>query len=78
MTKFEFEHTDTFGGEANYCWARRETIEVKENVSDLSLVRRAKSWAGLTGIKCRKENMGDSIALYPVGLCQVVFINRVY
>jgi hypothetical protein len=26
---YQVEHTDTFGGEANYCWCRRYDIEAK-------------------------------------------------
>lgn len=28
MEKWNVEYTDTFAGEANYCWVRRATIEV--------------------------------------------------
>lgn len=28
MDVYAVEYTDTFGGEANYCWVRRATIEV--------------------------------------------------
>jgi len=28
--KFQIEYTDTFGGEANYAWARRAVIEVAD------------------------------------------------
>ena len=70
-----FEHTDTFGGEANYSWAKREAYTGKAIApSSLSLVRAAKKWAGISGIRCRTEHYGDMIAIYPQGLCQVVFI----
>lgn len=29
MSKYDIEWTDTFGGEANYCWTERYTIEAK-------------------------------------------------
>jgi len=29
MTKFKIEITDTFGGEANYCWVRRYEYKAK-------------------------------------------------
>lgn len=67
------EHTDTFGREANYSWVRRAHIPA--DVSDRALVRRAKAWAGLTGIRCRVERHGDTVAIYPRGICQVVFAN---
>jgi hypothetical protein len=75
QTKFKFEYTDTFGGEANYSWVRRCEIEAPENISDLALMRRAKKWAGLTNVRGRSEDWGDSLAFYPRGSCTVLFIN---
>jgi hypothetical protein len=69
-----FEHTDTFAGESNYSWVRRHTLDLPDNVSDLSLVRKAKAWAGLSGIKARVEKFGDMIAIYPSGIAHVVFV----
>lgn len=45
MATITIEHTDTFGGEANYCWVRRETVEEPEGkpFSKLALVRKPKS-----------------------------------
>ena len=74
MATFNCEITDTFAGEANYSWVRRETIEVPDNASDLVVVRRAKSALGLTNIKCRKSDYGDMIELRPYGMAQVAFI----
>lgn len=70
-----FEHTDTFGGEANYSWVRRHSFaNLTPDLTDLQIVRRAKAWAGLTGIRCRVEHYGDMTAIYPSGICHVVFI----
>jgi hypothetical protein len=71
----QFEHTDTFGGEANYCWVRRAYLTKADSVSDRALVRRAKAWAGLTGIPARVDRFGDTIAIYPRGICHVLFVN---
>ncbi len=30
MHKFTYEYTDTFGGDANYCWVNRGTVYVPE------------------------------------------------
>ena len=30
MHTFEYEYTDTFGGEANYCWVKRGKVHVPE------------------------------------------------
>lgn len=76
--KYEIEVTDTFGGEANYCWVRRAEIEVDAGISDLMLVRRAKAAVGYTGIKCRRDEIGDTIVLRPIGLLQIMFITPCY
>jgi hypothetical protein len=77
--KVILELTDTFSGEANYSWVKRETLDLPADTSDLSIVRKAKEWAGLTGYKCRKENYGlDFICLHPQGICQVLFITFQY
>lgn len=68
------EHTDTFGGEANYCWVKRWKCAAE--LTDVQAIRLAKSLTGYTGHKCRKNDMGDSIALYPARVCQVIFIGH--
>ena len=70
---FDVEITDTFGGEANYSWVRRATIKAPADIPDSALVRRAKQAIGLCGPH-RKEDFGDTIALYPTGACLVCFI----
>lgn len=74
MSRITFELTDTYGGEANYSWGRQGEYSGKNPDSELSIVRDAKRFAGLTGIPCRRENLGDMIALYPFGMCIVLFI----
>lgn len=74
----QFEYTDTFGGEANYSWCKRHEETFPADITDRALVRRAKAWAGLTGIPCRVENYGDEIRLYPAGHCTVLFVSTVY
>jgi hypothetical protein len=71
-----FEHTDLFGGEANYSWVRRHSFAPKTELSDRQVVRKAKKWAGLTGMRCRTENDGDTIRIdaSPAGLLHVVFV----
>lgn len=76
QTNIQWEITDTFAGDANYSWVRRGTIKTKpgEDFSDLAAVRRVKKEIGWNGHKCRVENYGDMIALYPRGYCEVCFI----
>lgn len=69
-----FEHTDTFGGEANYCWVRRESHE-RAGLSKRAIIRRAKAFAGFTGRRCDVDDSGDMIRITPKhGLCQTVFV----
>ncbi len=91
MNRYTYEHTDTFAGEANYCWINRGAVTMpdmthygydgaqgyaKANASfERELVRRVKADLGFTGHPCRKESWGDTIALYPRGMCQVIFIS---
>ena len=70
---WNLEHTDTIGGDANYCWVRRGTIAVKTD-TNLAAVRAAKAYLGWSGHPCRVEIYGDTIAIYPRGVCQVCFL----
>ena len=40
--KVTFEHTDTFGGEANYSWVKRGTLDIPEGTSDRGIVTKVK------------------------------------
>jgi hypothetical protein len=75
-TIIQWEMTDTFGGESNYSWVRRGVVDTKEgeDFSDLAAIRRVKKAIGWNGLRCKVDNYGDTIALYPVGMCQVCFI----
>jgi hypothetical protein len=72
------EYTDTFGGEANYAWVIREEISLPDQASDLSIVRAAKAALGLSGVRCRRSDLGELLELRPHGSCSVVFISPVY
>ena len=75
--RIQVEHTDTFGGEANYSWVNRVEFTVPDEASDLQIVRRAKAELGLTGVACKRNDLGDAIELRPIGYAQVVFIDVV-
>jgi hypothetical protein len=69
------EITDLFGGEANYSWVRRTQIPVPRDYSDLTLVRRAKAWAGWNGLRSTTESAGgECITVRPHGMLQIMFI----
>ena len=72
----QFEVTDLFGGEANYSWVKRETVSFDEKLSDRAIVRRAKAWAGWTGMRCKVDNFGDMFRIdaSPSGLLNVLFV----
>ena len=74
--KVSVEYTDTFGGEANYAWVRRTdlTPDDVDLDNERAVVRWAKAWAGLTGVRCDREDYGDTIILRPRGMCTVLFI----
>lgn len=76
--KWHFEFTDTFSGEANYSWVRREESMMPPGISGRTLMRRAKAWAGLTGCRGKTVNLGETLAFYPSGSCTVLFITPSY
>jgi len=73
--KINIELTDTFGGEANYSWVRRYSIDAAENVTDLAMMRRIKKAAGLNGVRGRVAKYGDTWEFRPCGTCVVLFAN---
>ena len=90
MHKYQIELTDTFAGEANYCWVKRATVTMPEltaygydggsnyakanHIFERELMKRAKAAVGLTVIKGRKHSYGDQIDFRPYGLAQVMFV----
>lgn len=71
MENYNFEYTDTFGGEANYSWVKRGEVTATSS----NVVRRVKALLGLEGVRCTREEHGNMIILRPVGSCTVVFIS---
>jgi hypothetical protein len=66
------EYTDTFGGEANYCWVRRATVDGK---GKRSILRRARAALGLTGVRGRiTADFGDEWHWVPRGCCTVLMV----
>lgn len=86
---YEVELTDTFGGEANYGWVRREKVTVPEwphfkgwdgngtrepKGYQRTLMRNAKAAMGLTGVRGVTSSHGDTIEFRPYGQCVVMFV----
>lgn len=90
MNAHKIELTDTFAGEANYCWVKRAVITMPElthygydgyanyakaNKSyERELMRRAKAEFGLTNVRGQKSRLGDTIEFRPYGIAAVMFI----
>ena len=90
MHKYQLEITDTFGGEANYCWVKRYSLTMPElthygydgatnyykanKVYKRELVRKAKALAGWTGHRCEVTDFGDTLEIRPRGACMVAFV----
>lgn len=74
MMKYNIEVTDTFGGEANYSWVQRYTLDLLDTISNYALVRRAKREIGWSGKRCLTVNYGDMIEVRPYGECMVAFV----
>ncbi|WP_315826109.1 hypothetical protein [Bradyrhizobium sp. SZCCHNG3015] len=74
----EVEYTDTFGGEANYAWVKRETLELPCGLSDRAVMRRAKAAMGLSGVRGRSYVNGDMWEFRPYRSCTVMFANVRY
>lgn len=91
MNTYEYEYTDTFAGEANYCWVKRGKVTMpclthygydgssnysKANKTAMrELMKAVKAELGLTGIRGRTYHHGDMSEFRPYGMSTVLFIN---
>ena len=77
---YDLELTDTYAGETNYSWVKRETLIYATEPTDRRLILDAKRALGLTGTRCTISvdgaDTGATIQLDPRGLCQRAFITR--
>ena len=86
---YQVELTDTFGGEANYCWVRRERVAHREwtHFADFDgngrrepkgyqaeLMRRAKAAVGMTNVRGVTRKIADGYEFVPHGLNMVMFV----
>lgn len=79
MAIYNVEVTDTFGGEANYCWVKRASFEAPADASDAMLIRRAHKLTGYSGARYRKDSFnGDTIRLDYYRMCVCCFIVAEY
>lgn len=84
------EYTDTFAGEANYSWVNRAIVNMPELTQfgydggtnyvqanrryDRELMRRAKAAVGLTGVRGRRTEYGDTLEFRPYRSATVLFV----
>ncbi|WP_407156327.1 hypothetical protein [Bradyrhizobium sp. STM 3557] len=72
------EYTDTFAGEANYCWVKRATLTLRVGSSDRAIMRAAKAAMGLSNVRGRLDSHGDSFEFRPYRSATVMFVSTVY
>jgi hypothetical protein len=72
---FDCELTDTYGGEANYCWVNRFTLTLPLDYSDARVMRAAKRAAGYSNVPGSSMSYGDMLEYRPRGQCVVLFVN---
>lgn len=72
--KYQVEYTDTFGGDANYCWCDRYVIDLPDNASIRQICRAAKKAAGLSGVRGVWATYGDVYSFEPHRSCTVLFV----
>jgi hypothetical protein len=88
---YHIEYTDTFAGEANYCWVKRAKVTMPEltyygydggtnyakanKVYQRELMRQAKAAIGLSGVRGVTYRYGDMVEFRPHGSATVMFIN---
>ena len=57
------EYTDLFGGDANYAWVRRFDFDCTD-MTDLQIIRRAKSELGISGMRALYSHNLSDLARY--------------
>ena len=90
MNTYEYEYTDTFAGESNYCWVKRGKVTMpclthygydglhgygKANkTAARELMKAVKAELGLTGIRGNLYHHGDITEFRPYRMNTVLFI----
>ena len=73
---YNVEITDTFGGEANYCWVKRGTTTAKTRRGIIKAVKDLAGWTDWCRVKVVYSSV-DFIEIRPTassGVCQVAFV----
>lgn len=80
MRNFSVQYTDTIGGQPNYDKDKieRETVSLADDSTDRQIVLACKNVMGLSGVKCDREEDGETTILRPRGLSKIMFIDPQY
>jgi hypothetical protein len=73
---YNIEITDTFGGEANYCWVKRGTTTAKTRRGIIKAVKDLAGWTDWCRVKVVYSSV-DFLEIRPTassGICQVAFV----
>lgn len=76
---FDLEVTDTFAGEANYCWVKRGTTKAKSRRGVIRALKRLAGWDGWCRVVVHQWD-NSFMELRPTassGVCQVAFAHWV-
>lgn len=74
-TKFFIEMTDTFGGEANYCWVNRFTVDAKDARQALTKVKQH-VYVNPSKVRHTVSDYGDMLRADVKKDCVVFFVTE--
>lgn len=66
---YDVEMTDTFGGDANYCWVTREKIEATSHKQAITKFKKIYN----VGRHRKVFDTGDAVRVDIVGACVCIF-----
>lgn len=69
---YDVEFTDTFAGEANYCWVRRAMVDGK---TPRAVMRAAKRAMGLSGVRGKTEVYSGMVRFTPYRSATTMFVH---
>lgn len=72
---YEIEVTDTFDGEANYCWVKRGETRAESRRGQIAAAKRLAGWNGWCRVNV--TSYGDVLEIRPTqssGILQVAFV----
>lgn len=71
---YNYEYTDTFGGETNYCWVKRGTVIA---TTLRGAMRMARSEIGLSGVRGDiVADFGNESHWIPRGCCTILMVTE--